>query len=204
MYPYNKNSKKECQSSENDNNLYEENVTYYIKEQDYNKEKAEQWEPQEKPEIDPMSPPCLPFYLRPDSEVLDLLIEGMKDKLQDCEYYSKLATTAEIAIDKEVLRQIALDDEKHLRLYENIYLQLAGMKIDITVKSRTIGNDLIDEYTKSIFNELSEVEFTRKIYFVFADLDIRDMLYEIITDDQAHATKLSYLYAKSLCSNNKS
>lgn len=134
-----------------------------------------------------------------ENETLELFIDGIKEKAEDSKYYLNLSEIATSPTDKEILRQISLDIYKHLKIFEEIYFRLTGnMPPETEVMPVEVGENLLKEYEKAMFNELSNAEFTRKILFVFNDMEIRDMLYEIITDEQSNATKFLYLYTSNL------
>jgi rubrerythrin len=49
---------------------------------------------------------------------------------------------------------------------------------------------------KRIFMAIEYVEFYRKIYFLVYPIEFKQMLYEMITDEQNHAIKYMHLYQK--------
>lgn len=126
-----------------------------------------------------------------------MLIMAIEDEIHDKEYYRKLINKATCRDDKEILRQISLDEQKHERIFTDIYQKVTGEKPHISIKTvRDLSENVLLDFEKSIFDEMEAVEFYRQIYFLFLDVEIRDMLYEIITDEQNHAVKMTYLYSK--------
>lgn len=130
------------------------------------------------------------------STLLDKLIEAMKDERHDRVKYHKMM---EMTNNQAVIRQIkfAHDDEiKHYGMFNKIYYQLTGKKIDIPIPDRIEKYDsLIDAVQSSIDGELGAVELYREIYALLPNRQMRDQVFEIITDEQEHAARFIYLYA---------
>lgn len=155
------------------------------------------------PKRNGQAPPIseMPLRRRPmppvsNKYILEILKEAIKDEANDADYYWNLSNKMSSQEDKDILRKIRTDELKHNKMFKDIYYQITGERIDSNAESKKISNDVVSEIENSIFNELDTVEFYRKLMFAFLNLEIRDMLYEIITDEQAHAQKLNYLYAK--------
>lgn len=129
--------------------------------------------------------------------LLDMIKEAIKDEANDADYYGNLLQEAPSTEDREILRQIRMDELKHYKLFNDIYRKITSEQLnDIQADSKNISNNLVEEFEKGIFDELEAVEFYRKLLFAFLDLEIRDILFEIITDEQAHSQKMNYLYCK--------
>jgi Rubrerythrin. len=132
---------------------------------------------------------------RAKSELIDMLVEAMKDERSDRAKYKVLM---DMTTDEKVKRQInfAYEDEgKHYKLFQNIYQQLTGQYLDIPEAQPKHYKDLLTEIQTSIDGELEAVELYRKIMAMLPNQQMRDTLYEIITDEQEHATRFVYLYA---------
>jgi rubrerythrin len=67
--------------------------------------------------------------------------------------------------------------------------------IDIPVPTVETYNRLIDAVETSIDGELEAVELYRKIQSMLPNMKLRDMLFEIITDEQEHATRFVYVHS---------
>lgn len=65
-----------------------------------------------------------------------------------------------------------------------------------TVTKKPISDNMAENFSNALFGELSAVEFYRKLYFAFLNPELRDALFEIITDEQGHAQILNYMYSK--------
>lgn len=132
---------------------------------------------------------------QPSMELISLLVEAMKDERADRAKYGKMM---EMTDDKKVKRQIqfAYDDEgKHYKMFQHIYHLLTGQMINVPLPEEKEHHSLVDAIESSIDGELEAVELYRKIKSLLPNRHLRDMLYEIITDEQEHATRFVYLYA---------
>ena len=132
-----------------------------------------------------------------EKKLAEMLMMAIEDEIHDREHYKRLIHKVSDRDDKEILRQISLDEQKHERIFTDIYTKVTGKKPHVTNKKEHEPSDnILSDFEKSIFDETEAVEFYRQIYFSFLDLETRDMLYEVITDEQNHAVKLTYLYSK--------
>ena len=134
-----------------------------------------------------------------DEKIKELLLIAIKDELHDRNFYNQLAKNIDNKEDASIVRQISMDEQKHYDYLLWIYKKLVGHTPfirDNKDEQFKIPSSLSKVFASSIFSELEAVEFYRRLMFMFLDLEVRDMIYEIITDEQAHATKFNYLYSK--------
>jgi len=131
-----------------------------------------------------------------DKKVLDMLVMAIEEARQNSKYYLLLMEQSRFIEDKEILRQIHLDEVKHDKIFCEIHKKIAGEEAIVNVNEKPCSPYLAKEFEKNIFAKLDNVEFYRQIYFMFLDLEVRDMLFEVITDEQIHTTKLSYLLSR--------
>lgn len=128
-------------------------------------------------------------------KVLDLIVEAMKDERADRAKYGMMI---EMTRDEKVKAQIrfAYEDEgKHYKLFKKIYYELTGRTVDVPEPTPMRYESLLPAIESSIDGELEAVELYRQIYSMLPTREMRDTLYEIITDEQEHATRFVYLYA---------
>ncbi len=140
------------------------------------------------------------FSKRPspaDRKIIEMLIEALKDETMDYNYYGKLANLARTQEDKEIIKGVQMDEQKHFLLISDIYFKMTGEKPKVEAGVKPISRNLLREYEKSILSEINGMEFYRKLYFSFLNVQIRDMIFEILTDEQQHSTKFTYLFAKN-------
>lgn len=130
-----------------------------------------------------------------NQKLLDLIKEAMKDERHDRAKYRIMMNTAP---SKEVAEQVrfAYEDEgKHYLMFQKIYEDLTNKVIEIPVPQVEKYDNYIDAVKSSIDGELEAVEMYRDIRAMLNSKKHRDMLYEIITDEQEHATRFVYVFS---------
>lgn len=130
-----------------------------------------------------------------DSKLLDMLKEAMLDEKKDNRKYRIMMDMTD---NREVIDQIryAYEDEaKHYKMFQEIYEDLTGKEIQVPSPEQDKYSRLIDAVKSSINGELEAVELYRDIRSMLRGKRHRDMVYEIITDEQEHATRFVYLYS---------
>lgn len=134
-----------------------------------------------------------------DVEIIsEMLIDAINDEASDYKKYTTLASIINNSEDSETVKSMSYDEYKHKRLFEEIYNNLTGMKApEAKEEADIVYDNLTDALKDSLFGELEAVEMYREIMAAVEDQYIRDMLYEIITDEQAHADLINYLLAKN-------
>ncbi len=136
------------------------------------------------------------FYGDYDRKLLDLLREAMSEEKQD---HNKYGHMMEMTDNDEIIEQIqyAYEDEaKHYGMFQEIYEELTGSDIvNIMNKEHEHQKHLIDAVKSSINAELEAVELYREIRAMLRGKKYRNMLFEIITDEQEHAARFVYLYS---------
>lgn len=126
----------------------------------------------------------------------DKLIEAMKSERHDRVKYQRMM---EMTTDPAVIKQIkfAYDDEiKHYGMFQQMYYQLTGKKVDIPIPTNIEKyNTLMEAVKSSIEGESDAVDAYRDIYALMSNKQMRDKVFEIITDEQEHFGRFIYLYA---------
>lgn len=130
-----------------------------------------------------------------NQELLDLIKEAMKDERHDHEKYRRMMDMTRDEKIKKQIRYAYEDEGKHYKMFQQIYMELTGQMIEIPEPKVEKYDRLKDAIESSINGELEAVELYRKIKAMLPTMRMRDMLYEIITDEQEHATRFVYLYA---------
>lgn len=135
----------------------------------------------------------MPEMYKTPQKLVDLLVEAMKDERSDrAKYKAMMEMTCSDKCRKQI--NFAFEDEgKHYKMFQYIYRQLTGQDIEIPLPRPDKINSLKEAIEGSIQGELEAVELYRKIYAMLPNRQMRDMLYEIITDEQEHATRFVYL-----------
>lgn len=127
--------------------------------------------------------------------LIDLIIEAMKDERHDRVKYKMMMDMTKKDKIKEQIRFAYEDEGKHYKMFQYIFYQLTGKQIDIPIPEVEEYDELIDAVESSINGELAAVELYRKIQSMLPNIGLRDMLFEIITDEQEHATRFTYVFS---------
>jgi len=126
----------------------------------------------------------------------DKIVMAMKAERHDRVKYQRMM---EMTTDPMVIKQIkfAYDDEiKHYGMFQQIYYQLTGEKLDIPIPTNIEKhNTLMEAVQSSIEGESEAVDLYREIYALMTDKGMRDKIFEIITDEQEHFGRYIYLYS---------
>ena len=132
---------------------------------------------------------------RPES-VLDLIIKAMKAERHDAVKYKRMM---EGTNNPEYRKQInfAYEDElKHYNMFRNMYFMLTRKTINIPLPSKIEEYDnLLDAVKSSIEGENEAVDLYRTIYAMLSNRQMRDTVFEIITDEIEHAGRFVYLFS---------
>ena len=126
----------------------------------------------------------------------DLIVKAMKAERHDrVKYERMMASTKDEAVKKQI--NFAYEDEiKHYEMFQQIYFQLTGKKLDIPLPTNIEKyNTLMEAVKSSIEGENEAVDLYREIYARMSNKQMRDKIFEIITDEQEHAGRFIYLYA---------
>ncbi len=129
--------------------------------------------------------------------IIEALEEAIEEQQKRSIYFEKLYNIVTDEKDKDILRQISLNEMKYKKIFMELYKMLTGE--DAVLKERVdvdIEDTLSEELYDSIEEQLEDIEFYRMLMSLFADLPIRDMIYEIIVGKQKNAQLLSNLYNK--------
>lgn len=137
---------------------------------------------------------CMSMY-RQDQTLLNLITEAMKDEKHDTIKYKKMIGMTDKDKVRKQIEFAYRDEMKHYKMFQNIFYMLTGKKYDVPDPKVEEYKSLLPAVESSINGELEAVELYRKIFSMLRTMQMRDMLYEIITDEQEHATRFVYLYS---------
>ena len=136
-----------------------------------------------------------------EKKLLEMITHAAAGEAAAREYYMRLSDMLISSCDKRTVYDIALDETKHYRLFDELYLALCGERMpkpnmhDLP-ESTIPGGNLPAIFEERLHDELHDVEFYRQIYFALNNVEFRDILFEIITDELRHAHLMNLLYAK--------
>lgn len=129
--------------------------------------------------------------------VLELIKDAINDEEIDFKYYSDLANSVRDIDDKKTLEQMSLDEQKHKKMFQDIYKKLTNDSYTPeNISYKNVSTNFLKNFTESIKGELHGVEAYRPILFSLENPQFKNYLIEIITDEQNHAARLNYMYSK--------
>ena len=135
----------------------------------------------------------------PNEKVLAVIQSAWEDERQNEAHIHRLMKLAKDPSDREMLRMLRMDEHKHAKYFGEIYQKLSGRALprDGSITRQPPGWNFYSECEKMMLKCTENVEFYRRIYFGFTDQDIRDTLFEIITDEMNMAVKMTHLCNKN-------
>ena len=127
-------------------------------------------------------------------EALTLIENAVSGEREDELFYNYLISEAPSQEEKGIIESIRNDERKHNQMFRSMYQDLTGQTITspTDVEFEKLSS-YIEGIKKALFGELSAVERYRNIRAGLPSQYYRDMVYEIITDEQKHADKYNYL-----------
>jgi len=134
--------------------------------------------------------------MKKTKSVLDLIIDAMKSERHDRVKYKMMMEMTE---DPEIKKQtnFAYEDEiKHYEMFRQMYYQLTGRVINIPIPTEVEKySNIMDAVKSSIEGENEAVDAYRDIYALLLNQQMRNKVFEIITDEIEHANRFVYSYA---------
>ena len=75
-------------------------------------------------------------------------------------------------------------------------LQLLDIAQPQTKSTKTNSEAVRTEIEKTLLQEMEQTDFFRELLMLIPETELRDILYEIITDKQDHCIRLCFLFSK--------
>ena len=138
--------------------------------------------------------------LSTDRRLLELLQLAKQDAAQLERKYASLLQEDSLTEAAEILRTMETDTKKHQRIlreilftifsdtYEDILEEIAEKEAETKT-----AEELLEEL---LLTEMDDIIFYRILLSVMDTDDLRELLFEVLTDKQNHTSALNYLYAK--------
>ncbi len=131
---------------------------------------------------------------------LELIRKAVEGEREDELFYEYLISKAPSEEERNIIRSIRDDERKHFRLFRQLYFELTGQTLPPPKEAAfERPNTYCAGIQKALFGELGAVERYRRILFAMQNRRHINIMTEIITDEQKHATKYNYIYAKNKC-----
>lgn len=132
-------------------------------------------------------------------EAISLIPEAIKDERSDIRFYGWLADIAVDPDDEEIISLIREDEMKHARFLKHIYYELTDEETEGDPLDPFIPPvDYCQALVRAIMDETAALEFYRNLYFAVPGEVMKNMVFEIMTDEIKHGARFNYLYAKDV------
>ena len=131
------------------------------------------------------------------NEILQLIIMAMTDEQRDGDFYNELSKLNENVIDNRLLNDMFLNERRHEKMLEDIYVGLTG-KTPVVPPATPIpiSENMVENFELAFQNELEGIQLYRTLYLALQTPTLKNIVYEILSDQQQHAMIFSYLANK--------
>lgn len=128
-------------------------------------------------------------YNYTDPYLLELIKEAIEDEAQGVKEYKQMAELAQ-SEEKQMLEKIALDEEKHYNMLNEIYKKLNNSTVTpiVTEGVRVVKTERNKK--AMVKAKLDKMELYRVLYFNLKQPRYKNYVFEIMSDEQKHAIML--------------
>ncbi len=135
----------------------------------------------------------------PNKYVSKFIKYAIADELNVSRFYKDLSERATDIEDKKILREMGIDEIKHSKMLRELYNEINNASSDIAEDETELENNdnILTSLANAIQRETDTVEKYRTLLFAFEKPEYKNMITEIIIDEQNHSAKLNYLYSKN-------
>lgn len=130
--------------------------------------------------------------LKIDDKVPELIEEAAKREKKMICYDKKIMEGLESDVDKKRVLRISFNQIKHEKMFGEIYQGMTGRKLLLNMKDLRLSENTKTIIEDRIFQGFESIEFYRKIYFLLLPVEWKQMMYEIIGDEQDDIIKYIY------------
>jgi rubrerythrin len=123
---------------------------------------------------------------------------AINDEASTIDFYTRLMAMAPCEDAKMNIRAARDDEQKHLHMLCNLYVTLTGQQPNIE-KTPVKCISFCDGIKLALQNELAAADGYRNMYLATYYLRIRDIFFEIMTDEMEHATRFVFVYTLVDC-----
>ncbi|HHX50742.1 MAG TPA: ferritin-like domain-containing protein [Clostridia bacterium] len=123
---------------------------------------------------------------------LEMAIQGEAEAIS---FYTALLQMAPDELARRNIRHALEDERKHYRQFSDLYRYLRGRSIQVPIPPPPSIPCYQQALIKAFEDELAAAELYRGMYLNALTMPIRDLMFEIMTDEMEHASRFSLLYA---------
>ncbi|MGZ4031542.1 MAG: ferritin family protein [Tumebacillaceae bacterium] len=124
---------------------------------------------------------------------LQMTLKAIFNERSAQRFYHELEIRAHTPFQKKMI-QAALDDEiKHEKMLTGLYHRLTGHWPQVPQPSRPELADFQEGIKQAFTDEIEAAEMYRDMYLMTSLHWVRDLLFEIYTDESEHAQRFTYI-----------
>ena len=133
----------------------------------------------------------------PDQKLLDLLDQAIQYSLSEATFLDAMMKIISNTEDRALIRDLYFDEKKHISMLMQIYQSLTGSApATPEIPLIQVTSVAWQNFQSGLMNTMEYTTFLRQLYNSFLSQDVRDMLFEIIVDEQNHSIAMNYLFSK--------
>lgn len=111
-------------------------------------------------------------------------------------YYNKLSEYIKNRVDREQIKSISDEEEKHINMIQSIYTRMLGGQIISCCTEQIKREQAVKLLGRIIYMETENIKILKSLILSITDPRIKNGLYYILTDDQRHSDIIIYLFTK--------
>jgi rubrerythrin len=128
--------------------------------------------------------------------LVDLIVKAMKAERHDAVKYKRMMESTNNPEYKKQINFAYEDELKHYNMFSKMYYMLTRRMLNVPLPEKIEEYDnLLDAVKSSIEGENEAVDLYRTIYALLPNRQMRDTVFEIITDEIEHAGRFVYLFS---------
>lgn len=128
-------------------------------------------------------------------DFLTMLQKAIVDELAANKFYHSLKKKTKNRIFRDFIEHAEEDEEKHYRLFQQLYYQLTGKYYEFEQEKITYSS-FEEGILKALEGEFEAFEMYREMLFMMPTHAAYYPLYIAMTDEQEHATRFSTIYGR--------
>ena len=133
-----------------------------------------------------------------DKNLLELVQIAINKKEVSINCYKLLLAKECSGQNRSMINEIIADEIKHQRALKSIYFNACKKHAVIETMETYVKSEYIAANKDMLFSEITGMEIFKSLYQMIKSATIRDILFDIITDDQIHSGKLSLIIFSAL------
>jgi len=141
------------------------------------------------------SPAMMPAFTD-QNRFLQMVVKAIYDERAAQLHYTVLYERAVTPFQKRQIKH-ALDDEiKHERMLIDLYRSISGHSPQVPTPVPEDMRDFLEGLKEAFEDELEAAEHYRDLMQMTSLPQVRDQLFELMTDEMEHATRFAYVRAE--------